>query len=106
MPLPDNIEIVELERFKYKLYKYNYMKPVTARVKRWGNSLGVILPKNIVDQQNISEGSEIELLVNKGKVSTVGDLFEFARSMKIAKSRKSTEEIMREIDKDFWPKNE
>ncbi len=101
-----NVEIVEVETFKYKLYKYNYMKPVIARVKRWGNSLGVILPKHVVEQQDLSEGSEVELMVNKGKVSTVGDVFAFAQSMKLGKSRKSTEEVMREIDRDFWPDNE
>ena len=33
---------------------------------------------------------------------TVGDLIEFAREHPLPKSRKSTEEILKEIDKELW----
>ena len=43
-----------------------------SKVKRWGNSLGVILPKNLVEAEGLSEGEEVEVTVRK--VSDVRDL--------------------------------
>jgi len=37
----------------------------TARAKKWGNSIGVIIPNEIVEQQNISTDDELILTVEK-----------------------------------------
>ena len=36
-----------------------------TKVKCWGNSLGVILPKALVDQEELTEGEEVEITVRK-----------------------------------------
>jgi antitoxin component of MazEF toxin-antitoxin module len=36
-----------------------------AKVKCWGNSLGVVLPKTLVDQEELVEGEEVEIIVRK-----------------------------------------
>jgi antitoxin component of MazEF toxin-antitoxin module len=36
-----------------------------AKIKCWGNSLGVILPKALVDQEELTEGEEVEITVRK-----------------------------------------
>ncbi len=36
-----------------------------TKVKCWGNSLGVILPKALVDQEELTEGEEVEITVHK-----------------------------------------
>lgn len=36
---------------------------VMVTIKRWGNSLAVVLPKEYVDSQGLSEGDEVELAV-------------------------------------------
>jgi antitoxin component of MazEF toxin-antitoxin module len=36
-----------------------------TKVKCWGNSLGVILPKALVDQEELKEGEEVEITVHK-----------------------------------------
>ena len=36
-----------------------------SKVKRWGNSLGVVLPKALVEEEGISEGEEVEVTVRK-----------------------------------------
>jgi len=36
-----------------------------ARAKKWGNSIGVIIPNEIVEQQNISSDDELILTVEK-----------------------------------------
>jgi len=39
-----------------------------AQVKRWGNSLGVKMPKKIADKVHIKEGSNIDIKVSNNKV--------------------------------------
>jgi antitoxin MazE len=39
-----------------------------VRVTRWGNSLAVRIPKQLAEQTNITEGSEVELGVTDGAV--------------------------------------
>lgn len=36
-----------------------------AIVRKWGNSLGVIIPKELMEQQRIKENDEIDLLIMK-----------------------------------------
>jgi antitoxin component of MazEF toxin-antitoxin module len=36
-----------------------------TKIKCWGNSLGVILPKALVDQEELTEGEEVEITVRK-----------------------------------------
>ena len=36
-----------------------------SRVKRWGNSLGVIIPKNLVEEEGLKEGEQVEVSVSK-----------------------------------------
>jgi antitoxin MazE len=34
---------------------------MTIKIARWGNSLGIRIPKQIADQAQLSEGDEIEI---------------------------------------------
>src|SRR5271157_2380654 len=36
-----------------------------AKVKCWGNSLGVVLPKTLVEEEGLKEGEEVEITVRK-----------------------------------------
>lgn len=36
-----------------------------ARLKAWGNSLGVIIPKEVVNQIGLKEGQEVEVSLRK-----------------------------------------
>ena len=38
---------------------------VKTKIKCWGNSLGIILPKTLVDQEDLTEGEEVEITVRK-----------------------------------------
>jgi antitoxin component of MazEF toxin-antitoxin module len=35
------------------------------KVKCWGNSLGIVLPKALVDEEGLKEGEEVEVIVRK-----------------------------------------
>lgn len=39
------------------------MEPIHAKVKKWGNSLGLIIPKNAARQIKLKPGQEIDILV-------------------------------------------
>ena len=36
-----------------------------TKIKCWGNSLGIILPKNLVAEEDLKEGQEIEVTIRK-----------------------------------------
>lgn len=36
-----------------------------AKLKRWGNSYGVVVPKEIVEKEGLKEGEEVEISVRK-----------------------------------------
>ena len=38
---------------------------VKTKVKCWGNSLGIVLPKALVDEEELKEGEEVEVTVRK-----------------------------------------
>ena len=60
--------------------------------KRWGSSIGVILPKSFVDENRISENEEVIIEVRKKTLA--GDLFG-----KYPEWKKSAQEIKDEMKK-------
>jgi antitoxin MazE len=39
-----------------------------ARIQKWGNSLGVRIPKNVAQDARIQEGSSVDLSVEEGRL--------------------------------------
>ncbi len=46
-----------------------------ARVKAWGNSMGIVLPKKKIVEENISANQTVRVIVSYDKKLTVGDIF-------------------------------
>ena len=83
------------------------MEQIKAKIKRWGNSFGIVIPKEIVNREGLEEDHEVFITVQPKRYTTVGDLMELAKKFKLKrKSKKSTQEIMDEIDRELWPENE
>jgi antitoxin component of MazEF toxin-antitoxin module len=78
------------------------MEQIKTTVRKWGNSFGIILPKDIVNKENLQEGIEINLIINQENKITVGDIFELAKFNRLPKLKKSTEELMKEVDEELW----
>ena len=76
------------------------MEEILTRIKRWGNSYGILLPKNIINNE-LTEDTEVRVTVRPNRRLTVKDLFEFAKKHPI-KTKKTTEEIMREMDYELY----
>ena len=36
-----------------------------AKLKRWGNSFGIVIPKEIIEKEGLREGEEVEISVRK-----------------------------------------
>ena len=78
------------------------MERLTTKVKKWGNSFGVILPKKIVDADKIKEGMEITIVIQPSHKTKVKDVFGILKG----KLKKRTQEILDEVDKELWPEDE
>jgi antitoxin component of MazEF toxin-antitoxin module len=66
---------------------------VKVRAKRWGSSLGFIIPNDIVKEQKIKEGDELEIELQK--VSNIEKLFGIAHGKRPAGL--TTQEIKDEL---------
>ncbi len=68
------------------------------KVKKWGNSFGIIIPKDIVDKQNIIEGGTVSINIQSKNKTKVKDIFGLLKG----KLKRDTDEVMKEVDKDLW----
>jgi len=71
------------------------MEPVQAQLRKWGGSIGIIIPKETIEKGKFKEGQEIEILILK-KTNALRETFG-----KI-KLRKTTEQMMKEIREESW----
>ena len=72
------------------------MEIIETKTKKWGNSLGLIIPNEIVKKENLKEDIKISFLIIKPIPNPLKEMFgKF-------KFKKSTDEIMREIDKELY----
>ncbi len=76
------------------------MESVVGKARKWGNSIGVILPKDVVEKIGIKEGSELHLLVGKNEKNVLRQLFGSMKGKE--KTKQSTAELMKEIDKELY----
>jgi len=68
---------------------------VEIKTKKWGSSLGIIIPKEIVRQERIQEGQEIRINILTRKKTTGADIFG------ALKFKKPIQVLLDETDKDF-----
>lgn len=73
------------------------MIEIKTKLRKWGNSFGIIVPQKTVTDSQIKEGEEITIFFKKEKKENV--LKEMFDTFKF---KKSTGKIMREIDKELW----
>lgn len=66
-----------------------------AQVKEWGRSVGIVIPKDAVLKERIAVGDTVRILIKK-KGNPLKKTFG------IIKLKRSTEEILNEIDKEGW----
>lgn len=78
------------------------MEEIKTKVRKWGNSFGVIIPKEIINRKGIKENLDVSITIEPGDRMTVGDVLELAKKFKL-KRKVNTQKIFDEIDKELWP---
>ncbi len=71
------------------------MGAAEAQVKEWGNSLGIVIPKETVIQDDLKAGDTLELVFIK-KTNVLREVF---GKLKL---KRSTDQILKEIDEEGW----
>ena len=71
------------------------MVEITAQVREWGRSIGVVIPKEAASKAHLNAGYRIRLLIMKNKNP-------LKETFGILKFKRSTEENLREVDKEAW----
>lgn len=70
---------------------------IETKTKKWGSSLGIIIPKELVKKERLQEGQEIRINILSGKKTTGADIFGKL------KFKKPVQVLLDETDKDFEP---
>ncbi len=81
------------------------MEQINVKAKKWGNSIGIVLPKFIVEKENINEGTNLVINVKSRNRATAGDLIELSKKLGLQKKLKNidTQKALKKIDEIFWP---
>ncbi len=81
------------------------MEQIKTKVKKWGNSFGVIIPIEVVNRDGLKENSEVSVTIEPENRMTVGDLMKLSKKLGLTKKLKgiNTQEVLDEIDKELWP---
>jgi antitoxin MazE len=69
---------------------------VTATIKRWGNSAAVRIPRNILSQANMEEGTDVEIVLTEEKEIM----------LRAVRKRKSIQELFADYDGGFFQTEE
>jgi len=81
------------------LYTFDYtniiMIEFEAVLRKWGRSLGMVIPNDIVIKEKLKEGGKVKVAI-ASKVNPVKETFGKV------KLRKSTKQILKEIRKGAW----
>ena len=72
------------------------MIEIKTKLRRWGNSLGVVVPMNSLQKEKFEEGDEIILLITKEKENVLKETFG------IHKFKKPFKKLMKESDKELY----
>ena len=70
---------------------------IAGKIKKWGNSFGVLIPKKEMEKMNLKEDQEVIVEVTK-KGNPLKELYEWGKTHKLSKP---TEQILKEARKDM-----
>ena len=73
------------------------MIELKTKLRKWGNSFGVVVPQKIIIEEDAKEGDEVFILIRKEKKGNV--LRETFGTMKF---KKSVKEMMKETDRELY----
>lgn len=78
---------------------------MSVKIQKWGNSLGVRIPKTVIDKVNLSENSEVEIESKNGTIVIFPAKKEYSLDAlleQITKSNLHTDEEFKTEGKEVW----
>ena len=72
------------------------MSEAILETKKWGNSIGVILPKEVLEKENIHENEKIFVLVRKQR-NVVAETFGMAKGKLTIPTQKLKDQMRKEL---------
>ena len=72
------------------------MIELKTKLRRWGNSFGIIIPQKSILNHKFKEGDEITLILNERKSNVLRETFG------TLKAKKSISKFMKEMDKELY----
>lgn len=81
------LNITKLDKYPMDIFK--------TTLKKWGNSTGVTIPKNLLKGKHLRAGKPITLLIIEDDMDAIRKTFG------TVKFDQSVKDIMREVDEDF-----
>ncbi|MDP1695440.1 MAG: hypothetical protein Q8L29_00830 [archaeon] len=72
---------------------------IQTKLRRMGNSLGIIVPSEVVNHNKFREGDELIVEIQFKRKTSVEDMLREARKRNL-KFKRTTEEILKEINED------
>lgn len=84
------------------------MEQIKTKVKRWGNSFGVIIPIEVINSKGLKDNSDVSITIESSNRMTVKDLMELSKKLGLSKKLKgiNTQKALDEIDEELWPEEE
>ena len=74
------------------------MTLIEVKVKKWGNSLGIIIPNAVVEEERLVENAKIQLLLVKNSRTVFRETFGILKG----RIKKSTQQIKDELRKELY----
>ncbi len=71
------------------------MIEIKTRLRRWGNSFGVVVPQRAIENEDVREGDEITILFKKEKPN-------LRKLFGAHKFSKPVEQLMKEMDEELY----
>jgi len=74
------------------------MTVIETKVKKWGNSFGVVIPMEVINREKIKEEQEIRVILVKDSKKVLGETWGLLKD----KIKKPTQQIKDELRKDLY----
>ena len=72
------------------------MIEIKTKLRKWGNSFGIIVPLKAIEKTKVKEGDEVTVLLKKEKNNVLREMFG------THKFSKSTDRLMKEMDEELY----
>ena len=71
------------------------MLEMESTLREWGRSIGVVIPREKIKEENLNEGDKVKILILKERNPV-------KQTFGIAKLKKTTKKMLEESDKELW----